>query len=66
MMNSYLRTLFGYFENVLHPASGWDTKAEKRKRKSIPAATSIQVSPESFNVRGVVKKQDQYRKNPAP
>lgn len=65
-MNTYLRHLFDYFENVLHPASGWSESVEKRKRKTRKAGSSL-VSPESFNTRaGVSKKQDKSRRNPAP
>jgi hypothetical protein len=65
-MNNYLRSLFDYFENVLHPASGWSDNAEKRKRKTRKNG-SMQASPDSFNTRaGVSKKQDKLRRNPAP
>lgn len=66
-MNIYLRNLFVYFENVLHPASGWsDGNPEKRKRKTKRTST-LQVSPECFNIRGgTAKKQDKLRRNPAP
>lgn len=61
-----LRNLFIYFENVLHPASGWsDGNATKRKRVS-RKNDSLNNSPESFNLRGVVKKQDKVRRSPAP
>ena len=64
-MNTYLRSLFVYFENVLHPASGWsENGSEKRKRKAKKIQESN--SPESFNLRGVLKKQDKQRLNPAP
>jgi len=65
-MNNYLRHLFDYFENVLHPASGWSENAEKRKRKTRKSSTML-TSPDSFNTRGVVsKKQEKLRRNPAP
>ena len=66
-MNIYLRHLFGYFENVLHPASGWsEVNTEKRKRRSKKFNGSSQ-SPECFNIReGIIKKQDKQRRNPAP
>lgn len=64
-MNTYLRSLFVYFENVLHPASGWsENGTEKRKKKYKKPHESN--SPESFNIRGVSKKQDKQRLNPAP
>jgi hypothetical protein len=63
---NYLRHLFIYFENVLHPASGWsDGISTKRKRISQRTASS-QTSPECFNLRGVMKKQDKARRSPAP
>ena len=68
MVNSCLRNLFVYFEGVLHPASGWsDNKGEKKKRKAqkLPDV-SFQPSPDCFNVRGIAKKQDKMRRNPAP
>jgi hypothetical protein len=66
MMNSYLRGLFTYFENVIHPASGWaDNKGEKKRKASKPAGYQ-QPTPECFNVRGQLKKQDKLRRNPAP
>jgi hypothetical protein len=62
-----LRHLFIYFENVLHPASGWsDSNSLKRKRISRKINYS-QTSPECFNLRGgVIKKQDKVRRSPAP
>jgi hypothetical protein len=64
-MTSYLRNLFYYFENVIHPAGGNDESGEKRKRRS-RKSNDLQSSPDSFNIRGVVKKQDKTRLNPAP
>ena len=64
-MNTYLRHLFVYFENALHPAGGLD-QGEKKKRRT-KKFTSLQASPECFNIRGgAVKKQDKLRRNPAP
>jgi len=63
---NYLRSLFTYFENVLHPASGWsDGNSIKRKRTS-KKINSLQTSPECVNLRGVIKKQDKVRRSPAP
>jgi len=66
-MNTYLRSLIVYFENVLHPASGWADKngAGKRKRK-VNRRGSDAASPESFNIRGASKKHNKFRFNPAP
>jgi hypothetical protein len=60
-----LRNLFVYFENVLHPASGWSDNSMKRKRVS-KKDNSLQSSPECFNLRGTSKKQDKIRRSPAP
>lgn len=66
-MNTYIRNLIIYFENVLHPASGWDSNAEKRKRKMHKHIGSRHASPECYNVRGIsLKKEDKLRRNPAP
>lgn len=64
---NYLRNLLIYFENVLHPASGWaDSQATKRKR-SATKGQSLQTSPECYNLRGsAYKKQDKQRRSPAP
>jgi hypothetical protein len=67
-MNSCLRSLFIYFEGVLHPASGWaEHKTEKRKRRAQKSPhSSFQPSPDHFNMRASAKKQDKSRRNPAP
>lgn len=67
-MNNCLHNLFTYFENVLHPASGWsNNNGEKKKRRSQKLSSStIQPSPEGYNMRASAKKQDQLRRNPAP
>ena len=65
-MNNYLRQIFTYFENVIHPASGWSDHQDKRKRRSI-RLNELQSSPESFNIRGGnLKKQEKLRRSPAP
>ena len=64
-MNIYLRHLFVYFENVLHPAAGWADNAEKRKRKA-KKNDQYQASPESYNIRSGSIKKDKLRRNPAP
>ncbi|HEX6333703.1 MAG TPA: hypothetical protein VFZ78_05725 [Flavisolibacter sp.] len=65
-MNLYLRHIFIYFEQVLHPASGWSGSAEKIKRKPKKQTGSQSLSPDSSNMRGAVKKNDKLRYNPAP
>lgn len=65
-MSHYFRTLLTYFENVLHPASGWSDNASKKKRTT-RKNSSVQASPECFNLRGgAAKKQDKLRRSPAP
>jgi hypothetical protein len=66
-VNTYLRSLIIYFENVLHPASGWADKneASKKKRRSKRSGSDA-ATPESFNIRGASKKQNKFRFNPAP
>jgi hypothetical protein len=63
-MKSYLQNILFYFENVIHPAGGKTTYAEKRKRKFSSKERPLS-SPESFNLRAS-KKQDKSRLNPAP
>ena len=67
-MNIYLRNLFIYFENVLHPAgSNSENDPAKTKRKSKANNNVNFASPESINIRGgVAKKQEKQRLNPAP
>lgn len=64
-MNHYLHNLFVYFENVLHPAGGWSDNASKKKRTG-SKNNSMQASPECFNLRGGIVKQNKLRRSPAP
>ena len=67
-MNFYLRSLFDYFDSVLHrsAANGPEKGEEKSKSKEVKRK-ALQLSPEGFNIRGgVIKKQDKARRNPAP
>jgi hypothetical protein len=64
---NYLRSLFIYFENVLHPASGWSDGSSTKKKRTGRKNNNSQASPECFNLRGgVTKKQDKVRRSPAP
>ncbi|HEY6955154.1 MAG TPA: hypothetical protein VI385_07910 [Flavisolibacter sp.] len=64
---NYLRHLFIYFENVLHPASGWNETNSTKKKRISTKSNYLQNSPECFNLRGgVIKKQDKVRRSPAP
>jgi hypothetical protein len=66
-MNTYLRNLIGYFENVLHPASGWSSDNNDKRKRRTKKETGSRVSPDGYNIRGgIVKKQDKLRRNPAP
>jgi hypothetical protein len=64
-MNEYLRSLISYFENVLHPATGWADKNNEKKKRKTKQLLSEQASPESINIRGA-KKEDKNRFNPVP
>jgi hypothetical protein len=63
---NYLRNLFLYFENVLHPASGWSDGSSTKRKRTSKKNNSSQASPECFNLRAVAKKQDKIRRSPAP
>jgi hypothetical protein len=63
---NYLRSLFIYFENVLHPASGWSDGNSTKRKRTTRKVSSFQSSPECINLRGVIKKQDKVRRSPAP
>lgn len=64
---NYLRSLFIYFENVLHPASGWSDNSSAKKKIAGKKNNSLQTSPDCYNLRGgVSKKQDKARRSPAP
>jgi hypothetical protein len=65
-MNTCLRSLFTYFDLVLHPAAGWADEKHTRKRKTQKNVSAVKPSPECFNVRGIAKAQDKLRRNPAP
>jgi hypothetical protein len=64
-MNTYLHDVFTLFENVLHPAAGKPIAAKQKKRSTnssiIPKAT-----PDSLNIRDILKRQDSFRRDPAP
>lgn len=64
-MNTYLQTVSALFVYALHPAAGKAVVEKKRKRASNhfvpPRAT-----PDSLNIRDIIKKGDSFRRNPAP
>ena len=64
-MNTYLSNVLFYFENVIHPAGG-KAEAQKRKRKPGKSNFTRQASPDSLNIRSVVKASNSVRRNPAP
>jgi hypothetical protein len=62
-----LRNLFTYFENVLHPASGWSDGSSAKRKRPAKKNDFLYTSPESFNLRGsTLKKEDKVRRSPAP
>jgi hypothetical protein len=63
---NYLRNLFLYFENVLHPASGWSDGSSAKRKRTGRKDSYQQTSPECFNLRASAKKQDKVRRSPAP
>lgn len=64
-MNNYLHDLFTYFENTVHPAAGKESLSKKKKGSS-QQTYQLQASPDCFNMRSTVRKQDSIRRNPAP
>lgn len=64
---NYLRSLFIYFENVLHPAGGWSDNNSTKRKRTIKKDVYLKNSPECYNLRGTAsKKQDKVRRSPAP
>jgi hypothetical protein len=64
-MNTYLLTVFTRFENVVHPAAG-KTMIGKKKKRSAATAVNPKATPDSLNIRDLIKRQDSYRRNPIP
>jgi hypothetical protein len=64
-MNTYLHNVMLYFEQVVHPAGG-KSVAEKRKKRSSASTVFPRATPDSMNIRDLYKRQDGFRRNPAP
>ena len=64
-MNTYLHSFLTYFEQVVHPAAG-KSSAEKRKKRSGASTVIPKATPDSMNIRDLYKRQDSFRRNPAP
>jgi hypothetical protein len=64
-MNNYLHEFFTYFENAVHHAAPKESLSKKKKRNS-QQTYQLQASPDCFNMRSTVRKQDSIRRNPAP
>ena len=63
-MNTLLQNVFTLFETVAHPAGGKLTI--NKKRKNSIASVNPKATPDSLNIRDLVKRQDGFRRNPAP
>jgi hypothetical protein len=64
-MNTYLLSVITYFELVAHPAAG-KSAAEKRKKRNTASTVFPKATPDSMNIRDLSKRQDSFRRNPAP
>lgn len=64
-MNNYLHSVFAYIENVAHPAAG-KMVISKKKKTSVAAFVNPKATPDSLNIRDLIKRQDSFRRNPAP
>lgn len=64
-MNIYLQNIYSIFEQVVHPAGGKAVAEKMKKRHSAPAFQP-KATPDSLNIRDLVKRQDSFRRNPAP
>lgn len=64
-MKPYFHSVITYFEQVVHPAGG-KTPAEKRKKRNTTSKVFPSATPDSMNIRDLYKKQDGFRRNPAP
>jgi len=64
-MNTCLHSVFCYFEHVAHPAAG-KLVADKKKKRASAVTINPKATPDSLNIRDMYKKQDSFRRNPAP
>ena len=63
-MNNLLHGFVTLFETVAHPAGGKMTMSKKRKNSV--ATVNPKATPDSLNIRDLIKRQDSFRRNPAP
>ena len=64
-MNAYFSQILSLFEFVAHPAAG-KAAMEKTTKRSSSLAVIPKATPDSLNMRGLMKKEDSFRRNPAP
>lgn len=64
-MNTFLHNVPFDFEKVMHPAAG-KMMIPKKKNRSSAIAVIPKATPDSLNIRDMFKKQDNFRRNPAP
>lgn len=64
-MNTYLHSIITLFEQVVHPAGG-KSSPEKTKKRSSVVPVIPKATPDSLNIRELYKRQDSFRRNPAP
>ena len=64
-MNTYLQNVSALFVYVLHPAAG-KAVVEKKKKRTSNNSIPPRATPDSLNIRDIIKKQDSFRRNPAP
>ncbi len=64
-MNHYFHHVFNLFDYVVHPAAGKPVSG-KQKKRSNNAPVSPRATPDSIDIRDANKKQEGYRRNPAP
>lgn len=64
-MNVHIQNFPAALVYALHPAAGKDI-AEKKKRRSSAITVNPKATPDSLNIRDAFKKQDSFRRSPAP
>jgi hypothetical protein len=65
-MNTHLQSAFTYLENVVHHPAAGKAVAQKKKRRASAMPVIPKATPDSLNIRDMFKKQDSFRRNPAP
>ncbi len=64
-MNTYIHSVMTYFDKVVHPAGG-KSSVDKRKKRSETGFVFPKATPDSMNIRDLYKREDSFRRNPAP